>query len=180
MSEKKDPIVEKTTEKGDTSWGWRKVVDEARQRLVDRGFPILAKPQNNLDDLGFIEAVETVSPIALANMTMRHQAWFSYVTVEHAFARAELRALEEILDVMLGERMHEIGRTADGRVVKDVLRSLAIVGDDKLKMWFRRRIELEQNDRLLEGLTRGLEIRVRALEGEGIRRAVAQKIEGGR
>lgn len=159
-------------------WSWRKVVDGAREKLRSQGFPQPIRPTKDLEDLGSIEAIEALSGIALANLTVRHQAWYSYTTVEFAYSHAALKALEEILEIKLGERMHQVVAGVEGRApIKDVQRALAIAGDDGLKAWFRKKVELEQQDRLLEGTVKGLEIRCRALESEQIRRAMAQKIE---
>ncbi len=162
------------------AWSWRKVVTDARTKLEAQGFPMLPQPVNALDGLGFIEDVEQVNAIALANMTVRHQAWFSYATTEYGVAHAELRAFEEILDVKLGEEMHKLAKQEGARVVKDVLKAMAIAGDEGIRNGFRRKVELEQRDRRLEGLVKGLEIRCRALESEQIRRATAAKVAGGR
>ena len=161
------------------AWGWRKVVTEARTKLEAQGFPMLPQPVNALDDLGFIEDVEAVNAIPLANMTVRHQAWFSYATTEYGVAHAEFKAFEEILEVKLGEEMHKLAKAEGSRVVKDVLKAMAIAGDEGLRNGFRKRVELEQRDRRLEALVKGLEIRCRALESEQIRRATAAKVASG-
>ena len=161
-------------------WDWKAAVDKARRDIVEQGFPTLGKPTTPLVELGAIEQVEGISSVQLSNMSIRHQAWYSYVTVEYAAAHAELRALEEVLEVKLGEQMYTLGKVQDGRVVKDVLRAVAISQSEELRALVRRKVELEQRDRLLEGLAKGLEIRCRALESESIRRISAQKVEVGR
>ena len=168
----KEPEVE--------NWSWRRVTADARQRLIDKGYPLLPQPKSSLDELGYVEDVEALSGPALANMTVRHQAWYAYLTTQLAVVSAELTALEEILEVLLGERMHEIGQTMDKREVKDVLKALAIQRDDVIKGWFRRKMELVQDSVLLGGTVKGLEIRCRGLESEQIRRATVLKVEGGR
>ena len=65
----------------------------------------------------------------------------------------------------------------DTKVVKDVLKSLAIKGSEELMRAHQNRIELQQNYILLEGMTKSMEIQVKALESETIRRASSRKIE---
>lgn len=160
-----------------TQFTWKTSVERAQERLRGRGIVRFPQPTYGYQELGEVEDIVKLGDKALATMTMRHQGWYSYVTVELAFARAALGALDEIYDVLLGEEMHKVALTKDGRIVKDVLKSLAIQGDELLKTWHQRRIDEVQDVQLLEGMVSGLAIRSKALNDEGIRRASARKVE---
>ena len=156
---------------------WRRAVNAAHERLKGKGISRLAQPMHEYQDLGNIEAIDKVHDVALANMLTRHQAWYSYATTELAFSNAELYCLDEIYDVLIGEEMYKISLTKDGRPTKDVLKSLAIQGNEVLKYWHRRKMDLGQDVKLLEGMVSGLSIRCRALESESIRRASQRRVE---
>ena len=110
-------------------------------------------------------------------MLTRYLAWYSYVTAEYAYAKAAFNSFDEIYDVLLGEQMHLVSKTQDGRIVKDVLKSIAIQQHEVLKEHHRTRVELMQSMLMLEGMVKSLEIRSRGVEAEAIRRASARKVE---
>lgn len=162
-------------------WSWKTVVEQARKSLAQKGFPQPTQPTSELEDLGTIENIENLVGLALANLTIRYHAWYSYATVELAYTHAANKALDEILDIRIGREMHILANRGEGpKPTKEVLRALAIDGNEGLKAWFRKKVQGDQQVRLLEGTVKGLEIRCRALESEQIRRATAQKLEGGR
>ena len=158
-------------------WSWRQAVEIARERLASRGLKPLAKPTLELETLVFPESVESFSGIALANLSLRYQSWYSYATVELGTLNAERTSFRELFDIKLGEKMHEMAERSTDRMTKDVLRAISIQADTELKTGVRQLIELDQQACLLEALVKGLEIRCRALENEAIRRATAQKLE---
>ena len=160
-----------------SDWTWKRSVDKAHGRLQERGLHRLPSPNYRYEDLGEINSIEEVSDVALANMMLRHQAWYSYATVELSYAKAAYASFEEIYEVLLGTEMNRISKTQEGRLVKDVLKSLAIKNNESLKDQHRRKVELLQDVQLLEGMVQGLSIRCRALESESIRRASVRKIE---
>ena len=158
-------------------WTWRTALAQATQRLADRGLVRLNRPVHEYKDLGELEDIEKVTDLALANMLFRYQAWYSYASVELSYAEVELASFDEVFEVKVAAKMHIVAKTQEGRVLKDVLRSLAINSDEELKGGLRSKIEYEQSVGLLRGLVRGLDIRCRALEQESIRRASARKVE---
>ncbi len=162
------------TEEG---WGWNKVVTETKQALEDQGLPMVSKPVNAMPE--FLNDVEKANSIQLANMAIRHQGWYSYATTELAISASRLKSFEEIYEVKLGEAMYHESTKHDSRITKEVLKSLVISQDNDIKIGFRRKVELDNRNRLLEGLVKGLEIRCKSLESEQIRRATIMKVEGG-
>lgn len=163
----------------DKDWTWQKAVQLAEQRLIDRGLSKLSRPEYDYIELGSIDEVEGVGETALANIAWRHSAWYSYASVELAYSRSAFHALDEIYDTLLGEAMNKVAKTQDSKMVKDILKGIAIQTDEPLKRYFRKRIELQQEMNLLEGMVNGLAIRCKAIESELIRRASLRKIEGG-
>lgn len=157
---------------------WVSIIKDARQRIIDVGYPIPAKPSTQITDLQLPDDVESVNPIQLANLLIRLQAWYAYSTAQLAFSRAELRAFEEYYDIELGDKMHSIAIHADGRPTKDVLKALAIK-QDPLHSMFIRKLSLEQRSQLIEGMVQSLSIQVKALTTEQIRRHSAQKLTQG-
>ena len=168
--------TEVTTPSSD-QWTWRRSLERAYERLEAKGIKRLPQPIYEYRDLGEIERVEQLGEEALANMMIRYLAWYSYVTVEYAYAKAAYSSFDEIYEVLLGETMHNISKTQDGRVVKDVLKSLAIQSNEQLKECHRVRVENMQMMQILEGMVKSLEIRSRAIESEQIRRASVRKVE---
>ena len=164
----------------EAEWTWREAVREATARLDSKGLTIPKKPVSDYESLSDIVNLEGLSDQKLANLMGRCYAWYSYATVEMAYSKAKLISFDEIYEVMLGKEMHRLGRTQEGRVVKDVLRSMAIMQSDNLRACHRLRIELQLNCQMLEGLVRGLEIQSKALESESIRRASERRLEGSR
>ena len=160
-----------------SEWTWKKALDQAEARLKSRGIERLAQPEHEYKDLGTIEDIADVGDVHLANLLFRHQVWYSYVTVEMAYARASLASFDEIYDVFLGEAMHNTSKTQDSRVVKEVLKSISIQGNEPLKNWHRGKVEYMQSYTLLEGMVKSLEIRCKALESESIRRASTRRVE---
>lgn len=160
-------------------WTWRKAVLLAEQRLAERGLTRFQQPQHEYRDLGEVEKIERVGAEALANMMTRHLAWYSYAMVELAYAKAGLHVLDEIYSVQLAEEMNALSKTQDTRILKDVLKGMAINQSEPLKRAVRRRMERQSEVELLEGTVKGLEIRCRALEAEQIRRHSARKVEVG-
>lgn len=158
-------------------WTWNKAIEQAHERLEARGIKRLPQPIHAYRDLGEIERIENLGDDALANMLTRYLAWYSYVTVEFSYAKAAFNSFDEIYDVLLGEQMHNVSKTQDSRIVKDVLKSLAIQSNDVLKEHHRTRVELMQSMMLLEGMVKSLDIRSRGVEAEAIRRASARKVE---
>lgn len=169
MNDNENPIV--------SQWTWNSAIEKAHQRMADKGLSKLKTPSHPFRDLGSIENIESVNDDELANMLTRHLAWYSYATVELAYAKAAYNSLDEIFEAKLGEEMNRIARTQDSRLVKDILRGIAIQKSEDIKPFFRKRIELQQEMQLLEGTVKGLEIRARGVEAEAIRRASARKME---
>jgi hypothetical protein len=161
-----------------TSTSWREQVEQARKRLIDAGYPIPRKPQAALEDLVVPEDIDSLGPIPLANLTLRFQGWHAYVTTQLAFARAELTAFLEYYEVALGQRMNALAGATEGRPTKDVLKALAL-GGEQLRPTFTRKIFMELQVSTLEGLEKGLAIQSRAMVNEQIRRHAAQKVEAG-
>lgn len=158
--------------------GWEEIVAQARKNLIDHGYPIPQRPIAELDSLVMPEDLDNIKAIPLANLTIRLQGWYAFVTTRVAFSRAELAACTEYFEMKLGQRMHLKSQHLEGRPVKEILRALALE-DESIKELNFRRTEIEQRTRTLEGLMQGLEIQCKALGSEQIRRAAAQKIEGG-
>ena len=69
-------------------WVWSDAVRKAQERLEKRGLTRLVKPQYNYLDLGEIENIEEIGDIMLANLITRHMSWYSFSTVELAYAGA--------------------------------------------------------------------------------------------
>ena len=161
-------------------WTWNDAVAKAQERLSNRGLDRLSKPSHEYKDLGAIEHIENLGDEALSNLYTRYMAWHSYATVEFAYTQAAYASIDEIYEVLLGEEMYSISQEQDTRVIKDVLKSLAIQSNEKLKMVFRRRNELAQEVTLLDGMVKGLSIRATAVESESIRRASVRRLEGSR
>ena len=160
-----------------SEWTWRRALEQAYERLSERGIQRMPRPSHEYKDLGEVEEVERLGDVALANMMVRTQSWYSYATSELAYAKAAQAGFDEIYEVVLGTQMNRVSKTSDSRIVKDVLKSLAIDGDENLKSHHRSRVEHLQMVMLLEGTVKSLEIRCRALEGEQIRRASQRKVE---
>jgi hypothetical protein len=162
--------------KGD-GWGWQALVKQARNRLVERGWPIPNKPQTDIKILELPEDVGGVSDLALGNLGFRLQGWYSYAAAELAFAQAELAAAVEFFDVKLGDKMHQVSGKAEKREVKEIVRSLAISQSADLKRFLVVKTQLDQRARSIAGLVQSLEIRCRAVQNEQIRRASERKVE---
>ena len=158
-------------------WTWKRSVEQAQQRLAAKGLTRLPQPVYQYQDLGEIESIERLNEVDLANMQVRNSAWYSYVAVELAYAKAAFSAFEEMYDVLLGVEMNNINKHREGRMLKDVLQSLAVQGNENLKKSFQKRLDMLQDVTLLEGMVKGLEIRCRAVENESIRRASVRKLE---
>ena len=158
-------------------WTWAKAVEAAEKRLEARGLQRFPRPSYEYKDLGEVENVERISEEALANMLSRHLSWYSYASVELAYAKAAYSGLDEIYEALLGEAMYTVAQEREGRPVKDVLKGLAIKEDERLNMFFKKRLEQQQDVQLLEGMVKGLEIRSRAVEAEAIRRASLRRVE---
>ena len=158
-------------------WTWEAAYGKAEERLADRGLTRFAKPLHEYADLGEVENIEQLPDGALANMGTRYSAWYSYATVELSYARAAYASISEIFEATLGVAMHNISKTQDGRTVKDMLKGMAILGNEAVRGLYERKTELQQEYMLLEGTVKGLEIRVRGIEAEAIRRASARKME---
>ncbi len=154
---------------------WVGVIRQARQRLVDVGYPIPAKPTTPVDDLQLPEEVESLSSVQLANLLMRLNAWHAYSTAQLAFARAELNAFGAYYELELGNKMNSIADASDGRPTKDVLKALAIK-QSPINELFGRKIVMEQRSQLIEGMVQSLSIQCKALTTEQIRRHAAQKL----
>ena len=161
-------------------WAWGRAVAQAKERLAAKGIRPLPKPRHEYEDLGETIDIEELSDAGLANRQARTHAWHAYVTVEVAYAKAEFYSFDEVYDVFLGDEMYSQSRQHTGRVVKEMLKSLAILNNETLREYHRRRIELQLNMQLLDGMERGLAIQARALESESIRRASARRVELGR
>ena len=168
-----------TTQKQISDWTWNESIKQAHKRLEQRGLKRMVQPTQDYQDLGDIEHIEDVGDHTLANMLTRHLAWYSYATVELAYSRAALSSLTELYEVELGEEMNNVAKTKDSRVVKDVLKGIAVQQSERLTMIYRKRLELIQDVNLLEGMVNGLSIRAKACESEAIRRASTRKVEGG-
>ena len=170
-----------TTPTTEAQWTWGQAVRAAHNRLEERGLHRLRRPLNDPEDLGGIPEIDKLGDETLANMLARAHAWHAYATVELAYALAELGSFDEIYEIKLGEEMNRVGKNQDGqRVVKDVLRSISIMGSETLTAYHRKRTELSIDKDLLQGLVKGMEIQARALESEAIRRASTRRLEGGR
>ena len=90
-------------------------------------------------------------------------------------------ALDEMYLVKQSEVMDNISKNRDTKILKDVLKGMAVYKDDALQILFQQKVEVDQVVKLLEGTVKGLEIRCRALETERfikIRRATVRKLEG--
>lgn len=161
-------------------WTWHESAIQAKRRLAERGFGKTPPPAHRYRDLGEIEAIEQLGDHALANMSTRHLAWYAYATEQLAEAKSEHASLNEMFEMMLGNEMARVAKTDTGRMVKDVLRGVAIDRSEDLKKVFRRHLELMQDVQLLEGAVKSLEIRCRALEAEAIRRASSRRVDSGR
>ena len=138
-----------------SDWTWSKAVKLAHDRLESRGLSKLSQPEYDYQDIGNIEQIESVGDQALANMLTRHLAWYSYATVELSDLKSSLTSLTELFEVELGEEMNNVAKTQDSKVVKDVLKGIAIQKNDKLTAMFRKRVELIQEINLLEGMVNG-------------------------
>lgn len=160
-------------------WGWQTLVKAARQRLVDNGWPIPKKPVIDPSTLELPEDVESINSIALANLGLRLQSWYSYTTSELAFASAELSAAVEFFEIKLGDRMHVTSGNLEKKEVKEVLRSLAIAQSPDLKQFVVIKTQLDQRVQDIGGLVKSLDIRCRAIQNEQIRRATEKKVAGG-
>ena len=165
------------SENGQQEWTWKRSVEQAQQRLAARGLARLPQPIYQYQDLGEIESIESLNEVNLSNMMIRNSSWYSFATVELAYAKSEFSSFEEIYQVLLGEEMNDINQHREGRILKDVLQSLAVQGNEDLKAAFQKRVDMLQNMQLLEGMVKGLEIRCKAIENESIRRASVRKLE---
>ena len=157
---------------------WEQIIAQARKSLIDAGYPIPKKPQVAVETLQLPEDVEALGSVQIANILMRLHAWYAYGTAQLAFARAELTAVSEYLEVEIGVKMHSLSLSIDGRPTKDILKSLA-VRSSPLNRVVAQRSVLDQRVRLTEGMVKSLEIQCRALTTEQIRRSVAQKLNNG-
>ena len=166
-------MVHSNTEK----WTWSKSVEKAKERLEERGLYRVPQPIRNIGFLGEINEIDRITDIALANMLVHAYGWYQYATVELAYAKAEFYSFEEMYDMYVGNGMQETSKMYEGRVVKDILKSLAILGSEELTRAHQNRIELQQNHILLEGMVKNIEIQVKALESETIRRASTRRME---
>ena len=160
-------------------WVWSDAVRKAQERLEKRGLIRLPKPQYKYMDLGEIDNIEEIGDIMLANMMVRYLSWYSFSTVELAYAGATAAALDEMYSIKQSEVMDNISKNRDTKILKDVLKGMSVYKDDDLQILFQQKMEVDQVVRLLEGTVKGLEIRCRALENESIRRATARKVEAG-
>ena len=158
-------------------WTWSKSIEKAKQRLEEKGLYRIPQPIRNIGFLGEISDIDRITDITLANMLTHAYGWSQYTTVALAYAKAEFYSFEEMYDMYVGSEMQETAKLYDTKVVKDVLKSLAIKGSEELMRAHQNRIELQQNYILLEGMTKSMEIQVKALESETIRRASSRKIE---
>ena len=161
-------------------WTWAGAVAQAKELLESRGIKRVSQPVADYGSIGQIEDIETLGDMALGNLHMKTMSWYAYATTELAFARAEFASFEEIFDLKVGKRMHDVSKEQDKREVQAILKSLAILGSEELTVLQRKRIELQVTAQLLEGMVRGLEIQAKALESESIRRASARRTEIGR
>ena len=169
-------MIEDLAEEGG-QWTWRAAVERAQQRLEERGLVRFSKPRTAYEELDDIEELESFNEVKIAGLLARYTAWYSYATVELAYARAAYTGLDEIYDVVMGQEMLTVSRTQDGKVVKDILKGVAVQNSPVLKRYHLKRVELQQDVTLLEGFVKGSELRCKLLESELIRRAAARKIE---
>lgn len=155
---------------------WQTLVQAARQKIVDQGWPIPKKPAAPLNTLEIPNDIETLSSVQLANLMIRLGAWYSYGTAQLSFANAELAAAEEYFALQLGERMYAVSDALDKREVKEILRAKAITGSVNLRKFMDICTQLDQRARAVQGLVTGLEIQCRMLQSEQIRRASENKL----
>ena len=161
-------------------WTYRKVIEEARKKLLQQGWPILAEPRAKAPDMQIPEDIDRITDLQLANLSLRYRSWYAYATVQLGFANAELTAVDEVTEIVIGEAMINTASMLTEKLVKDMLKAKAVQEDPKAKAWFTKRIELKQKAQILDSLVSALAIRVKGLENEQIRRASAAKIEMGR
>lgn len=173
-----DKLLEVSQGSVQEAWSWTNVVRDARKALEDRGWPKPVKPKGKVEELVFPEDINRLNPIQLANITIRFQGWYSYVTTELAYARAEYVSLEEVFEAKAGFLAYEESRSKETKHTKDVLRSL-VLQRPEMKPFFRVKLQKQNEVNLIEGLELGLKIQCGALRDEGIRRMSAQKVETG-
>ena len=159
-------------------WGWKSVVAEARKALEDKGWPKPNKPKLNLESLVFPEDIDALSSVQLANIAMRFQGWYAYITTELAYVKAEYAAIGEMYEAKIGNSMHEMQKTMPSKPTKGVLQSLVLNQLD-IRPWFKVKLQKEQEVFLIEGIEAGLKIQCHAIRDEQIRRMSAQKVEIG-
>ncbi len=157
---------------------WEQIIAQARQGLIDAGYPIPRKPQASIESLQLPEDVEQLGSVQVANILMRLHAWYAYGTAQLSFARAEFTAVAEYYETELGVKMQSLSLTTDGRPTKDMLKALAL-RTNPLNRLAAQKTVLDQRVRLTEGMVKSLEIQCKALTTEQIRRSVAQKLNNG-
>ena len=142
------------------------------------GWPVPAKPQASLDELHIPEDIDSLNPVALANLSIRISGWYSFTSTELAFARAECATFVELFEIRLGKAMYYTAQSMEGRPVKEVVRGITLE-DSELARLHTYKLRLETKVITIEGLVTGLAIQCRSLESEQIRRASMRKFEGG-
>ena len=157
---------------------WEQIISQARQGLVDAGYPIPRKPLASLESLQLPDDVEALGGAQLANILMRLHGWYAYGTAQLAFARAEFTAVSEYFEIELGVKMYSLSLSTDGRPTKDILKALALRSNPLNRVAAQKAV-LDQRVRLTEGMVKSLEIQCKALTTEQIRRSVAQKVGSG-
>jgi hypothetical protein len=181
--EKADRLVEQYKETVASTpeveaWSWTTIVRDARRNLETKGWPKPIKPKGTVEELIFPEEISRLNSVQLANITLRFQGWYAYVTTELAYVRAEYTTLEEVFEAKLGYLAYQEARSKESKQTKDVLRSLVLQRAD-MKPFFKIKLQKENEVNLIEGLEAGLKIQCNALRDEQIRRMSAQKVEIG-
>ncbi len=134
------------------------------------------KPKVSFESLEFPEDIDVVSSIQLANIAMRFQGWFAYVTTELAYVRAEYAAIEEMYEAKIGQRKYDMQKQIPTKLTKDVLHGI-VLNELDIRPWFKVKLQKEQEKFLVEGMEAGLKIQCHAIRDEQIRRMSAQKVE---
>ena len=134
------------------------------------------KPKVSFESLEFPEDIDVVSSIQLANIAMRFQGWFAYVTTELAYVRAEYAAIEEMYEAKIGQRKYDMQKQIPTKLTKDVLHGI-VLNELDIRPWFKVKLQKEKEMFLVEGMEAGLKILCHAIRDEQIRRMSAQKVE---
>lgn len=166
---------------GDYAGGWslEKARAESDRFLRGLNLPVQAAPDGLGREYDYPSDARTLTSQQLGTLQLQLTGYYTYALAELGREEAELGAFEQVYQIRLGLRMHEERAKrseAKGTIVKEILTSLAIKGDEVLERMARKRITWQMRIKRLETQVKIYEEQVTRLSREQSRREAEMRV----